>query len=83
MASDTASKRNGTLISWLLGILGTLLTSSALGSSAMLWSMSTDVSSIVTSVQEIGERVDRQDARWARAYDQIDDRLRDVERGDR
>ena len=82
MASGTASKRNGGM-SWLLGICGTLLTALAVGSFALLWSMSADVSAIAASVSAIGERVDRQDVRWTRNYDNLDNRLRDVELGER
>jgi len=82
MASGTPSKRNGAM-AWLLGICGTLLTALAVGSFALLWSMSADVSAIAASVSAIGERVDRQDTRWTRAYDDLDDRLRDVELGER
>ena len=79
---DTPSKRNGGL-AWLLGICGSLLTALAVGSFALLWSMSADVSAIAASMSAMGERVDRQDARWTSAYDRLDTRLRDVERGER
>ena len=82
MANGTHSKRNGGM-SWLLGICGTLLTGLAVGSFALLWSMSADVSAIAASVSAIGERVDRQDVRWTSRYDTLDSRLRDVERGPR
>ncbi len=80
--SGTPSRRNGGAV-WLLRICGTLLTSLATASFLLLWSMSRDVSAIATSVQAIGQRVDRQDARWTSAYDRLDTRLRDVERGGR
>ena len=78
MANDTPSKRNGAM-AWLLGICGTLLTALAIASFSLLWSMSVDVSAIAASVTSIGERVNRQDARFTRAYDIFDSRLRDVE----
>ena len=76
----TPSKRNGGL-AWLLGISGSLLTALAGWSFVLLWGMSQDVSVIAASVSAMGERVDRQDARWTSAYDQLDNRLRDVELG--
>lgn len=82
MASGTPSKRNGAL-SWLLGISGTLFTGLAIGSFALLWSMSQDVSSIAASMQALSQRVDRMDSRWTTAYDGLDGRLRNVERGER
>ncbi len=80
--SDTPSKRNGGM-SWLLGISGTMFTALAIGSFALLWSMSQDVSAIAASMQAVSQRVDRMDARWTTAYDTLDDRLRDVEIGER
>ncbi len=78
----TPSKRNGAM-SWLLGICGTLLTALAIASFSLLWSMSVDVSAIAASVTSMGEQVNRQDARFTRAYDHLDSRLRDVELGER
>jgi len=83
MASGTNSKRNGTILRWLLGLCGTALTGLAGASFTLLWVMSNDVSAIATSVQAIGERVDRQDVRWSRAFDNLDGRLRDMEFGER
>ena len=82
MAGDTASKRNGAM-TWLLGICGTLLTALAVGSFALLWAMSSDVSAIAVLVTSIGERVNRQDTRWTSRFDTLDSRLRDVELGER
>lgn len=82
MASDMTSKRNGA-VAWLLRILGILFTGLAIGSFALLWSMSQDVSSIAASMSALSQRVDRMDSRWTTAYDGLDDRLRDVERGPR
>ena len=77
MASDTASKRNGG--NWLLAVLGTLFTGLAVASFTLLLSMA----SIATSMDAMSERVNRQDVRWTRAYDNLDSRLRDVEPGER
>ena len=81
MASDTASKRNGK--NWLLAVLGTLFTGLAVASFTLLLSMSGDVASIAASMDAMSERVNRQDVRWTRAYDNLDSRLRDVELGER
>ncbi|MEE8362111.1 MAG: hypothetical protein V3R71_08130 [Gemmatimonadales bacterium] len=75
-------KINGAM-TWVLSICGTLVTASAMGSTAMLWNVTNDVSAIKASMATIDERVDRQDTRWTRVYDQLDSRLRDVELGDR
>ena len=80
--NGTASKRNGGM-AWLLSISGTLFTALAIGSFGLLWSMSTDVSTIAASMQAMSQRVDRMDSRWTTAYDNLDGRLRDVELGDR
>ena len=81
MASDTASKHNGK--NWLLGLSGTLFTGLAIASFGLLVSMSGDVASIAASMDAMGERVNRQDVRFTRAYDDLDSRLRDVELGER
>ena len=80
MANVTPSKRNGGL-AWLLGICGSLLTGVALATFGLLWSMSADVSAIAATMSALSKQVDRQDARWTKAYDQLNGRLRDVERG--
>ena len=82
MASDTASKRNGA-VTWLLGISGALFTGLAVASFTLLLSMSGDVASIAASMDAMSERANRQDARFTRAYDHLDSRLRDVELGER
>lgn len=78
----TVPKRNGA-ITWLLGICGTLLTGFAAGSFTLLLYVSQDVASLVTSVAAMDERADRSDARWTKAYDDLDSRLRNVEFGER
>ena len=80
--NGTPSKRNGGM-SWLLGISGTMFTALAIGSFTLLWTMSGDVSSIAASMQAMSQRVDRMDARYTTAYDNLDSRLRDVEIGER
>ncbi len=77
----TTSKRNGK--NWLLGVTASLFTALAVGSFGLLWTMSGDVSAIAASMQAMTDRADRSDARWTRAYDQLDDRLRDMEFGER
>ena len=80
--NGTASKRNGGM-AWLLGISGTLFTALAMGSFALLWGVSNDVSSIAASMDAMDKRMGRSDARWTRKYDNLDGRLRNVELGDR
>lgn len=75
-------KRNGAM-TWLLGICGTVFTGLALASFGLLVSMSGDVSSIAASMEAMSDRADRSDVRWTRAYDNLDNRLRDVEIGER
>ena len=82
MATGTLSKRNGVL-SWLLGISGTLFTGLAIGSFWLLWQVSGDVATIAASMQAMSQRVDRMDSRWSTRYDRLNGRLRDVERGPR
>ena len=82
MANDTVFKSNGAM-TWLLGICATLLTGIAAGSFTLLLYVSQDVAALVTSVQSISQRVDRQDARWTSRFDTLDSRLRDVELGER
>ncbi len=80
--TSTASKRNGGM-AWLLGISGTLFTALAIGSFGLLWGVSNDVSAIAASMVAMDKRMDRSDARWTSAFDQIDGRLRDVEWSER
>ncbi len=75
-------KINGAM-PWLLSVFGALVTAGVLGGNAMLWNVTTDVSSIKTTLVGISERVDRQDSRNAKEHDVFDERLRDVELGDR
>ncbi len=84
----TTSKRNGR--SWLLGISASLFTALAMGSFGLLVSLTGDVSTIAASMEALIQREDRQDARWTKAYDELDDqygqldgRLRDMEFGER
>ncbi len=81
--TGNTTNTNGRAVAWLLGISGTLLTSLATGSFWLLWIMSTDVSSIAATISALDTRVDRMDARNSASYDNLDSRLRDVERAER
>ncbi len=81
--TGNTTNTNGRAVAWLLGISGTLITALATGSFMLLWTMSNDVSSIAASMGALDTRVDRMDARNATAYDNLDSRLRDVERAER
>lgn len=75
------TKLNGK--TWLLGICGVLITGSFGSGFNLLWSVSRDVSAIKVAVKENGARLSRIEVRYAKAIDQMDVRLRDVEMGER
>ena len=73
------AKPNGKI--WLFGICSVLITGAFGSGFGLLLSVSRDVSAITVAVRENGARLNRVEARYTKAYSDLNGRLRDIETG--